>query len=360
MSVRETTKRGETVWIAEVYVDGDRVRRFRETEDEARRAEIRILEGLDGPGQHRKSARPKARPQRKGVLTLAQFAPRFLKIYVKIKNRQSEYDSKESKLRVHLLPAFGHLPLNQITSVKIAEFVADNVQDDDGEGLQPKTINNILTTLNMALKKAVEWGDLAVVPKIEWQEVDEDELDFTFLEFDEARALLGAATEPIWAEMVLVAMRTGLRLGELRGLRASDVDLKRKVLRVRKSVYKMLVGKPKTKASRRDVPLCDSAAKALKTRLAARHKLVFCNDDGSRLTKEQCKWPLWRVCKAAGIDRIGWHVMRHTFASHLVMRGRSLKEVQELMGHKSMKMTLRYAHLSLDVKRDAVAALDED
>jgi integrase len=354
VSVRSTVKNGERCWLVEVYVEGERVRRFRDTEEEARRAEARILEGLDGPGKHRVPRASRTRTPGTGSPTLAEFAPRFMKNYAKLKNKPSEYDSKESKLRIHLLPEFGHLRLDQITSERLAEFASDRLEDD----ASPKTVNNILTTLHMALKMAVEWGDLARAPKIPWLEVPETE--FVFLDFAPARAMLDAADEPMWGEMILVAVRTGLRLGELRALRAEDVDLKCKVLRVRRSAYKAKVGTPKTKASRREVPLSESAVEAIKVRLSAGHKLVFCNEDGSMLTKEQCKWPLWRACDRAGLDRMGWHVLRHTFASHLAMRGRTLKEIQELLGHTSIKMTLRYAHLSPDVKREAVAVLDED
>jgi integrase len=70
------------------------------------------------------------------------------------------------------------------------------------------------------------------------------------------------------------------------------------------------------------------------------------------------EWPLWRACKRTGLRRIGRQVLRHTFASHMVMRGVSLRVVQALLGHASIEETQRYSHLSPDVKKDAVRLLE--
>jgi site-specific recombinase XerD len=76
------------------------------------------------------------------------------------------------------------------------------------------------------------------------------------------------------------------------------------------------------------------------------------------LTHAQTRWPLKRALKNARLKHIGWHALRHSFASHLVMRGAPVKCVQELLGHCSIERTMRHAHLSPDVRRDAVKLLD--
>lgn len=70
--------------------------------------------------------------------------------------------------------------------------------------------------------------------------------------------------------------------------------------------------------------------------------------------------PLARICRKAGLRRVGWHMLRHTYASHLVMRGAKLIEVKELLGHASLEMTMRYAHLSPEARKAAVKLLDEE
>jgi site-specific recombinase XerD len=97
---------------------------------------------------------------------------------------------------------------------------------------------------------------------------------------------------------------------------------------------------------------------ALKSHRHLRGELVFCTDAGRMLTANECKHPLWRALKRASLRQIGWHVLRHTFASHLVMRGATLKAVQELLGHADIRMTMRYAHLSASARREAVELLD--
>jgi integrase len=185
-------------------------------------------------------------------------------------------------------------------------------------GLSPKTINNHLTVLRRLLVVACEWGKLASVPHFRWLRAPAPEFDF--LTFEEAERLVDGA-DADWRPMIMIAMRTGLRQGELLALRWDDVDLVAGRLMVRRSAVSGVVGTPKSGKSR-EVPLSDDAIAALRS-LASRFRgeLVFCKEDGKMLTEGECKHPLWRACRKAGLRRIGWHLLRHTFASHLAMRG---------------------------------------
>jgi integrase len=278
------------------------------------------------------------------------FAQEFIEVYAKTNNKPSEVQSKESILVNHLLPEFGKLSLDEVDVRSIERFKSRQLK----KGLSPKSVNNQLTVLRRMLSVGQEWGVLDAVPPVKWLRVARP--DFEFLDFDEAERLLKGADEE-WRPMILLGLRAGLRLGELRAIRWGDVDLVAGRLVVRRAVARGTIGTPKS-GKTREIPLSRRVVRELK---AARHlkgELIFCQADGAMLTRNSCKWPLWRACRRAGIRKIGWHVLRHTFASHMVMRGKPIKVVQELLGHATIEMTMRYSHLTPDVRRDAVESLD--
>jgi site-specific recombinase XerD len=106
------------------------------------------------------------------------------------------------------------------------------------------------------------------------------------------------------------------------------------------------------------VPLSASLEAALKRIRHLRSKLVFCNENGSALKIDQLHERLWGACRRAGIREIRWHDLRHTFASHLAMRGVHIPQIQQWMGHSTITMTMRYAHLSPGSGADLIRALD--
>jgi integrase len=153
-----------------------------------------------------------------------------------------------------------------------------------------------------------------------------------FLSFDEADAFIAAARESSnWTAQVIIALQTGLRIGELLALRWEDLDLDGGGLLVRRSVWKHVESTPKG-GRPREVPLSDQALEALRKH-PRRGPYVFSTLDGQRRDRHGCTRALYAIAERAGQQLpFGWHVLRHTFASHLVMRGVPLKAVQELMG----------------------------
>ena len=148
-----------------------------------------------------------------------------------------------------------------------------------------------------------------------------------------------------------------MRHGELIALRWEDVDLVAGRIIVRQNCVGGVIGTPKS-GKPREIPLGEEVRAALKKHRHLRGPLVFCELGGRMLKVSETRHPMWRACKRAGLRQITWHVLRHTFASHLVMRGATMSAVQELLGHSSMQMTMRYAHLAPEVVNETVRLLD--
>ncbi|EDM76675.1 Phage integrase [Plesiocystis pacifica SIR-1] len=280
--------------------------------------------------------------------TLEDFAPEFLAFQAspgasrKGPNKPGELREKRRTLDNHLIPAFGELRLDEIRARDIDRYITRKHAD----GLSTSTISNHLIVLKRLLNVARRWELLDRIPEIP---TPKKPARTDFLSKDEARALLVGAEEQ-WRSLVLLGLRTGLRLGELRGLRWRDVDLEGGQVRVEQAVTNAGIGTPKS-GKGRSVPLARDIREALAVRRGPRRRkpdtLVFAQSDGRPLAHNTIGRALTRAAEAAGIERrITPHVLRHTFASHAVLAGVPIRIVQGWLGHADITMTMRYAHLS--------------
>ena len=286
----------------------------------------------------------------KQIPTLEDFKDQFL-AYSEVNNKPSTVYAKRWVLSVHLLPVFGKMRLPEIGPAEIEQYKARKLR----EGHAPKSVNNHLTVLRKLLMLAEEWGVLSRAPRVRPIKAPHGEIQF--LTFEETERFLQAAA-PEWKAFLVTALKTGLRAGELLALKWEDLDLVAGRLIVRRTLWHNQEGTPKGGRTR-EVPLSDEAVAALKAHRHLQGPYVFCTDNGSRLTHSRVKSVVPRTCARAGLaKRLTTHDLRQTFASHLVMRGVTLKAVQELLGHTTIDMTMRYAHLSPNVKREAVQLLD--
>ena len=288
----------------------------------------------------------------KEVPTFAAYADEFKKTYVLANNKPSERSMKDSILKHHLLPVFGPMRLDAIKMHAIETLKAGLL----AKGLGRKRVNNILACLGKMLRYAHEIEILEVVPKVKLLKVAPPRFDF--LTFEELSRLVEAMKEdPERLALVLLGAEAGLRQGEIMALEWGDVDLVAGVLTVRRSSWKGVIGTPKSGRERK-VPLTSRLKAALKAVKHLKSELVLCHQDGSPLTQSAIEAALRFGCKKAGLRSIGSHVLRHTFCSHLAMRGAAPKAIQELVGHSTLTMTLRYMHLAPSALTEAIGLLD--
>ena len=270
-------------------------------------------------------------------------------------------------------------PLGDLCAFDVERFKARRLKSQ----VKPATVNRDLARLRGALSRALDWGMLAEHPmRTVKQAKGADDSRVRYLSQAEELALRtalqereqerrrqrdsgnrwleerGAAVRPLWPlhgftdhllPMVLVAINTGMRRGELLGLEWSSVNLPGKLLTV-------TAANAKSRRARH-IPLNAEALDSL-TRWRAQNPgigLVFPSHTGSHMGNINSSWEA--ICDAADLENFRFHDLRHTFASRLVMVGVDLNTVRELLGHSDIRMTLRYAHLAPDKLAEAVGKL---
>ncbi len=286
--------------------------------------------------------------------TLEEFAPRFLDGHARAnRHKPSGIAAKETILRVHLVPRFGARRLDAITTEDIQQLksqLANKAQS---------TVNNVLTTLNTLLRVAVEWGVLDTMP-CTIRLLKRPKLTMTFHDFPAFERLVDAAeaTEPAAHLIVLLGGEAGLRCGEMMALSWADVDFRQLQLEIRHSEWKGHLTEPKG-GRIRYVPLTVRLTDALLSHRHLRGQRVLAGRSGEPLTQKMVQDRVGWAARRANLNDDGVHILRHTFCSHLAMRGAPARAIQELAGHQELSTTQRYMHLGPAAKVSAIRLLDE-
>jgi integrase len=281
--------------------------------------------------------------------TFAEFSERWFSSYVEVNNKPSECRSKKYILSASLNPFFGHQRLNEITTADIEAYKGEQLK----RGNCNKTVNNRLAVLRKCLTTAVEWSVIESIPR--FRQLKAAPPAFRFLEEHEVERIIQACANDMERILVFTAARTGLRFSELSALEWQDVDFGRRTVTIRRANVGGHIGTPKN-GRIRYVPLTNDVIEKLKT-LNRDSDIIF-----HRAGKRLIYWPslcfLQRACKRANIEPIGWHTLRHTFASQLASKGASMQAIKDLLGHSTLTMTLRYAHLAPETLRDTIELLE--
>jgi integrase len=263
-------------------------------------------------------------------------------------------------MRKHIVPALGHVPIASLRPDALERLYSAKLE----AGLAPRTVHHIHTVLHTALAQAVRWGHAPRNVATEATPPQVPETEVRWLVADEVQRLLGATKDERLHGLWATAVYTGCRLGELLGLTWDAVDLTGGALHVRQVLVRVrnwqpLFGEPKTKRSRRRVPLTPDAVAELKAHQArqdrerqaagsdyAPYNLVFATQIGTPLSGTVIQVSFKRALARADLPRdIRVHDLRHTAATLMLANGVDLPTVAAILGHSRNSTTLDiYAH----------------
>ncbi|MCK4351862.1 site-specific integrase [candidate division WOR-3 bacterium] len=265
---------------------------------------------------------------------------KFAEVYLtfsKANKSRTSYERDIISLKVRLVPYFRDCYLSEITPQAIEKYKIERL-----ESVKSATVNREIACLKHLFTKAIEWGYMSQNPAKSVKLLKEPPGRVRYLEVGEIQALLGECS-PQLKPIVVVALNTGMRKSEILNLKWNDVNFREKVISMTNTKNN----------ERRFVPINDNVYMELK-RLSNNHNggFVFISRRGEPYGKIQKGFQ--NAIKRARIKDFTFHDLRHTFASHLVMERCNLRTVQQLLGHKSLNMTMRYAHLSRAHLQEAV------
>ena len=293
--------------------------------------------------------------------------------YAKIKMRPSTYLTYHGYIENHIKPQLGKIPLNDLTTLHLQQFYKKLLAEGRVErieaqkqpkGLSAKTVRNIHQIISSALKLAVEQrliahnpADGCALPKAERKEMQT-------LPVEQLTSFLREAKDSGVFALYYIDLTTGLRRGELLGLKWTDIDLEKGDLRVQRQIGRIdgkIIEMPlKTKNAYRTLPLSADAISVLmqQRRKTGNSEWVFPSPIGGPMSPDSVLHMLHRVLKRAGLPKVRFHDLRHTFATLALQNGVDVKTVSSMLGHYSAGFTLdTYAHVTTDAQLKAAQTM---
>jgi len=330
-------KRGSIYWIRYAGLDGKTVfessgsTRFRD-------AEALLI-------QRRQAIKEGKQPEVKRIAnhTFKELADRYLQW---IDGRHRSASTKAYRIN-EMVSQFGNLPLRRFNTLIAEQYQTDLIN----RGLKPASINKNISILKAMFRKAVEWEmvEEETLKRVRMVKLlPENNRRLRYLSKEECQSLVNACDSHL-KPIVVTALNTGMRKGEILNLKWDNVDLQHGFI---------LLDRTKN-GERREIPINSTLRATLQT-LTRRLDIPYVfYDPATGKPYQDIKRSFKTALRRSKIHDFKFHDLRHTFASHLVMAGVDLTTVKELLGHRSLTMTLRYAHLAPAHKVKAVDILDK-
>nr|WP_325186604.1 site-specific integrase [uncultured Oscillibacter sp.] len=302
--------------------------------------------------------------------TVGQWLDTWMENYAKLQVRASSYKTYQRFISNHIKPTLGDMPLEKLTAMDLQRLYKHLLESGRVEctesrnkpkGLSVKTVRNINQMISSALNCAVEQRLIpsnptkgCALPKLEKKEMKILPSESLGTFFEEARR------SGVF-ELYYIDLATGLRRGELLGLKWNDIDLSKGIIHVRRQVFrqngKVVEAPLKTKNSYRNIAVGADTAKVLKG-MEQKDEYVFPSPYGGPMSPDSVLHMLQRVLKRAGLERIRFHDLRHTFSVLALQNGVDVKTLSSMLGHYSAGFTLdTYAHVTTSMQKQAANAV---
>lgn len=304
--------------------------------------------------------------------TIAQFLTRWLDDSARHTLRPQTFKRYRELVNLHAIPHIGKVVLARLTPQHLANLYNERRKD----GLSPRTVQFLHAVLHRALKQAVKWNLIARNPADAVEAPRPERKDIQPLRREQVETLLRAVEGDLLEALYILAVTTGMRLGELLALKWEDIDGSR--LHIRHTLQRIdgqwLLMEPKSDRSRRSITLSVKAKAALLRHRVAQNEqrlaagpawedwgLVFCNEIGQPLDgRNVLRGSFRRILGKTGLPVIRFHDLRHTAATLLLTQGIHPKKVQDLLGHSTISLTLdTYSHILPNLQDEVAATMDD-
>ncbi len=306
--------------------------------------------------------------------TVGEFLDQWLRDYAETNTSPRTVEGYKWNINRYLKPKLGHIALAKLTPYHVQGLYADML----GKGLSARTVVHTHRVLSEALAHAVKWELLVrnVCEAVDPPRPRKKEM--LALDTGDVQKLLEATSQSTYGSIFYLALYTGLRRGEIIGLRWCDVDLHRKSVSINQTVVRLkgkglVVGQPKTGSSRRSVSLSPNAA-ALLSGLKAKLKeqlesvsvkldesgFVFSNSDGKPVSPDTVSHEFKKIIRELGLPPVRFHDLRHTHATLMLKEGIHPKIVSERLGHSSISITMdTYSHVLPGMQEQAALVFEK-
>ncbi|WP_086312426.1 hypothetical protein A5821_000136 [Enterococcus sp. 7F3_DIV0205] len=298
--------------------------------------------------------------------TVQEWLNHWLNVLMRKKIKMSTYSSYRLRIDKYIIPFLGKKQLTQLKSRDIEEFANYLTHIN----LSPSTIRSIITVLKSAMNKACIENYILSNPCKNLFLAATTSSEISALSMREQDKIEQVALREKNCSAVILALYTGLRIGEISGLKWSDIDFEKNIIYVRRTLYRIpsttsrnkteiILAEPKTKSSKRSIPLAKNLKSYLLNKQKSKSSEYVISCKGSYAEPRVISYRFSKSIEEAGIRSVHFHVLRHTFATRCVEQGIDIATLSKLLGHASIKLTLdTYTDSLWENRKAAVSVID--